>query len=577
MAKIVYGADSETLHGEPLSLQFYSEDVPHESLYFVNAQTAFRTFVAWIKKRQRHTQHVVYVHHLAFDLVEFLWGHHPKLVSAGGDFDFNVHGLHFVGVYGAPTFLRVTNGKDLTVTFVDSFSWFRESLDAASVRVCPTLRKLPRPAELGEKKFTARDTKFCEYAMRDAVVAYHLGRAIEAVHVQWDLRQCVSVADMSATIFRHQFLDYCIPQPNIDVIEAAMASYHGGKNNITARSGWYSGVTALDISSAFPHAMSLMPAFAQAKLYKRFRAAKRVQSVPPYGVYRVRGVVDACAWPVLFSHEFKKLEGDIHDVWVQGFELNEALESEEFHPRRVEGFYYDAERDNQAPALRTFCETFYELKERESNKVVRYLLKLILNALYGKFIQTRKRGSSEYTDVDAGTTTTAADLVAGGMFHPFIASATTGQPRARIHRLEHHYEALHTATDGVLTQRSVVRRHGVGDFDLSPSHETKLGSVTVEARDADLMLVRNKCYVLYARKSEDTTPSKVFVGKHILKYAKHGFQGSVTELEKMMASGRRKYSITRPNTLKESLKRKLVPNKFERHEFTLKVPPLAPR
>jgi len=55
----------------------------------------------------------------------------------------------------------------------------------------------------------------------------------------------------------------------------------------------------------------------------------------------------------------------------------------------------------------------------------------------------------------------------------------------------------------------------------------------------------------------------------------HGFQGSVTELEKMVSSGRRKYTVTRPNKLKESLKRGLTPNDFIPREYVLKVGRLA--
>jgi hypothetical protein len=72
-------------------------------------------------------------------------------------------------------------------------------------------------------------------------------------------------------------------------------------------------------------------------------------------------------------------------------------------------------------------------------------------------------------------------------------------------------------------------------------------------------------------------PSLVFKGKHILKYALHGFQGRVTDLERLIASNRRKYSVSRPNRLKESLKRGLTPNEFIKREYTLKVGPVALR
>lgn len=571
MDKYVYGADTETIHGKPMTLQFYSEDIACEDMYFVNEDTALPTFIKWCAQRKKNVQHVVYVHKLDFDLVEFLWGRHELLAHT--EFDFKYGKARISGVYGTPTFARIQFGNGVSILFVDSFSYFRESLAKASLRVCPDLPKLRRVDGLGEKLFTKRDSGFCDYAMRDAVVAYHLGKSIEGLHQEFDLTQCVSVADMAARVFKHKFLDYEIPQPSRDIVERALLSYHGGKNNVTVESGWYEDTTSIDISSAFPESMHAMPSFSNGKAYKAFRAGNGVRRVPDYGVYAVSGRADACPWPCVFSHSFKPLSGDIDRVWMQGFELNEALSSGELRASRINGYFYDVARDNQAPALRAYVDFFYERKESAENPVNRFMYKLLLNSLYGKFIQTRKRGSIAYTDIDSGDTTTAADLIAGGMFHPFIASAITAKPRARIHRLEHEYQALHTATDGVFTQRRVTRG---ANFDLQPGKgKTRLGSLTVEAEKATLLLLRNKTYVLYAAKGPKTTPSVVFKGRHIRKFALHGFQGSVTDLERLAATGKRTYTVKRANRLKESVKRKLTPNDFVTKQFTLRVGPLA--
>src|SRR6185503_18643355 len=120
---------------------------------------------------------------------------------------------------------------------------------------------------------------------------------------------------------------------------------------------------------------------------------------------------------------------------------------------------------------------------------MRAMQKFILNSISGKFIETRKRNSCAFTDVDADTTVTACELIAGGMFHPFIASAITAHTRARIHRLEHKYKAIHTATDGIMTQAKNAKGEGKG-----------LGALTVEAENATTLLLRNKCYVVYTAK-----------------------------------------------------------------------------
>lgn len=561
--KYVYGADSETVKGKPNSLQFYSEDCVCDDIYFVDEKSASKTFLRWCGARKRNALHVVYVHNLAFDLVEFLWGHHKKLVSDGSEFDFRIADAHIHGVYGSPTFASIALGKDRRIVLIDSFSFYRSSLDAAAKIFCPSLPKLSRPKSLGEIRYTARDKGFSRYAMRDAVIAYHLGRAIETMHQEYDLQQCVSVADMAARIFRHSFLTYTIPQPPRDVIECALLSYHGGKNNLAATPGWYSNVTSLDIKSAYPHAMREMPAFSNAKLYRRY-AAKRVGHVPEYGVYYVTGRVRDCQWPSVFSHGFKALTGSIDRVAMHGVEVNEAMRSGELSATKIRGWYYDHEKDHQAPALRAFVDDFFEKKESVKDKGMRQWFKFTLNSISGKFIQTRKRGTCAYTDIDADKTVNASELIAGGMFHPFIASGITAHTRARIHTLEHKYKALHTATDGIFTQQR-----------CNLKNDSRLGALSVEAR-GDLLLVRNKCYVLYTDKpTADSFPSKAFEGKHIAKAAKHGFQGSVYDLERLIATGKRKYTVNRPHRLKEAINRGLTPNEFLKREYTLKVGPIS--
>lgn len=567
MDKIIYGGDTETVHGHPNSLQFYSEDVACSDIYFVSDKDAAKTFLKWCGTRRRNHQHVVYVHNLAFDLIEFLWGSHEKLVENGGEFEFTNGAWNIRGLYGSPTYCTVSRGHDLQIILVDSFSFFRGTLAQVADIVCPDLPKLARIRDIGQRRFTAKDSKFVAYAMRDAVITYHAGKAIEELHREFDLKQCISMADLAARIFRHRFLSYSIPQPSNDVVCAALDSYHGGKNNVTVEPGWYTDVSGIDISSAYPHAMRELPAFSNSKLYRKFRGGNRSVEVPPYGVYCVSGVVQVCKWPVLFDHSFKPLSGRISDIWVQGFELNEALRSKEFKPTKIIGHLYDHERDNQAPGLRAFCDDFYARKQGETDPIKRHGYKLILNSISGKFIQTRKRTLKCYVDIDSGGVQEAAELVAGGMFHPFIASAITAHTRARIHRLEHHYKAMHTATDGIFTRDSPDKsgRHKV------VRKASKLGDLTHEVQ-GDLLLIRNKCYIVYGDKGG--FDSRAFMGKRILKYAKHGFQGSVYDLERLVATRKRKYTIMHANKLKESIKSGSTPNDFVEREYTLRVGPI---
>lgn len=564
MRKYLYGGDTETIQGEPLTFQFYSEDYACDDiLWITDPSRASRMLTDWCRKLPSRAQHIIYVHNLNFDMVSFFWDVKHKLVEApSGEFDFQCHGWHVTGVYGAPTFARLSDGKR-TVFLVDSYSYYRASLAKAAEVFCPGLPKLSMPPGLGKKRFKASDLDFCEYAMRDSVVAYHIGIALEALHNEFDLVQTVSVADMAARIFRHHYLEQTIPQPPRAIMECALNSYHGGKNNVSVKPGWFTGVSSLDISSAYPHAMAGFPSFYEAKLYKKY-LARAPKTVPPLGVYRVRGVVSDCKWPVLFAHDFTPLRGErVEGVCVSGYELNEAIASGEFKPTNVAGWFYDEERDRHDPPLKRFVAEFYARKEAEKDKAKRAMYKFILNSISGKFIQTRKRNPQLEVGIDDGMRLNeSSELIAGGMFHPFIASLITGHTRARIHKLEHEYEALHTATDGIFTRKPVT---------MAP--QKGLGAIVNEAQ-GDLLMLRNKLYILYGDAKPDTPPEELsagFEGKRIVKAALHGFAGRVQDLEGLVVTGRRKYDAKRVNRLRASLKADMTPNEFRQQAYVLKV------
>jgi hypothetical protein len=503
-------------------------------------------------------------------------------LSAAGDFKFTVGDWKVNGVYGAPTFARLSNRRrNVQILIVDSFLWFQGSLEKAAQLFCPDLPKLEKPKRLGSFAYTSANDHFVAYAMRDAEIDYHIGVSVQRLVHEFDIRQPVSLANMAALIFKRHYLRYTIPQPSAAIIDASLKSYHGGKNNIVKGTElrWHEDVSLMDISSAYPYAMSLCPAFSREDLYKRYTLTRGAKHVPDFGVYQVSGYANTCDWPVIFRHDFEPITGgNFHDIWIQGFELNEAIRSEEISVEKIRGYYYDSDKDSCDPSLLRYVLDFYARKQSASDQVLRHMYKILLNALYGKFIQTRKNSRVLYTDTDSEVSLVeAGDLVAGGLFQPFIASAITAHPRAYIHQIEHAHAALHTATDGIVTREKKARRvpHG-------PSASEGLGTLTIEAR-GDLLLFRNKLNILYgdlaakkypltsSEKKNGVKPSKAFPGKRIIKFAKHGFQGTEFDLERLAASGDREYYVTTPNQLRESVKRGLDVNKFEKRRKSLKL------
>lgn len=563
---IIYGADSETCQGPPFSFQFYTEDVKKEEIIVkTTSRTATRDFLKVVGQIAKHRKPVtVYVHNLEFDMPSFFYDRLSKLKDE--EFKFKAYGWTVEGVYANVCFFTCTKGRKI-VTFIDSYAFLKTSLAKLAVLICPHLPKLKHPEGLGKKIFSFRDKNFVAYAMRDAEIAYFVGRYLQAMHDDFDVSQCYSGPHFASRVFRRQYVTTSIPLPSKKITYSAMHSYHGGKNNLVATPGWYMDVKVLDIISAYPWAMRKLPSFYDASLYKSIEGKGHPDGPLPYfGIYKIWGEVKDCLWPSLYQHNFKKLVGYANGVWVTGPELNEAMRTGEVEIEALSGYFYEAESDLNVSPFPAYIDKFFELKDTAPNAIMRLFYKVcLLNSLYGKFIQTR--GNDHHISVihDDGTWTDERILVAGGLFNPFIASLITGIVRAEIHKLEHQYKAIHTSTDGI--------------FSTMPMAQIKetpgLGGLKIEAR-GDALILRNKVYIIYNdfplnpdRPNE--LKSRAYKGKYIHKYALHGFHGTVYDLEKMSLTGNAQYTYTKVNKLRESLRRNLIVNNFEKRTASLKL------
>lgn len=566
----IIGFDTETMEGPPITVQFYSEQLPQvDACLFVTEGNVTRESLRHLSKYCKHGEYVIYGHNLKFDLLSLFYPRYRELVQKkDGTFSFSYDNWTIEGIYGVPTFCRMLKG-DAKITIVDSYGWFRTSLAKASKLVCPGLPKLSHPEGLGSKLFADDDMEFIEYAMRDAEVAYHIGVAIDEMHHKFDLRQSISVANMAANIFQQHYISETAPIYNTGprILVGARAAYHGGKNNVYpgAAPAWHSHIDAWDLSSAYPHAMTEMPAFSKPNLFAAARVFnKNVKEVPKDGMYQISGKMAECAWPALFESEqrsMKPLRDAFENQWVTGIELNEALRADEVKLTKVMGHVYDTDKDPVTEtALQRYVQDFYEMKSDATDPVHRYLYKVLMNSLYGKFIQQRDVEDEEGN----------IHKKPGPLYHPFMASLITGHTRAVMHQLEHYTQAIHTATDGIFCGANNSPKDG--KFPFAP--DTGLGAIESEGEDMELCLLRNKCYLLYTDEPGNGFKSFVRPDRYVAKFATHGFQGGPKVLEELVMHNKRKYQVEKPNTLRISVRQNRVPNKFEKRDMFLKVPPI---
>jgi hypothetical protein len=554
---IIIGGDTETFKGEPFSFQFYSEDIEIENITFTNGKDSFRSFISFLNTLPNDgSSYVIYFHNLTYDIVSLFYSRKETLLDETGEFKYGKWKIKFL--FGDTVYVTLTHSsKRKTVYLVDSARFLMASLSKLADTFFPDLPKLDPPKGLGQKKFGPNNKKFISYSMQDAKIVYHLGKLIDGVHLSHDVRQSVSIAQLASRIFRHAYMKNDIPLPMRKIVYASLHSYHGGKNLFIGKPGLYKNINCVDIISAYPYAMSLLPSFSKPELYKGWKSWDDTP-VPELGIYKVTGYVHPCDYPIIYDHGFQKMSGKF-TAWITGFELNEAMEKEEIEIEEVFGYFYDGDGDNVPSPFKEFVDYFFEAKETAADPVTRHFNKIILNSLYGKFIQKnyRKNCFEFIFDVDTEKLIEVQpDFEAGGMFHPFIASLITGHTRTYIHRLEHQFKAIHTSTDGIVTKRKPKEIPGLGGYKIEFS--------------GDMLILRNKLYIGYNNEPNDR-PSVIYPGKYIHKYALHGFRGSVETLERIVKDNVRKYKYIKVNKLRESHKRGLNVNAFEEREATIKI------
>jgi hypothetical protein len=510
------GFDTETCYGKVFALGistpssyvvFHGLNKPFLKLL---AETLFRFDVG---KREKTI--VAGAHNLGFDLGCLIFEEMTKkgidVKKAPREINFKIPGTEivFYCVMSRPCFGHLEYGRK-KIYLLDTYSFFQASLEQTLKAIGSPVQKQAKPKELGKRIIPLPELQ--PYLKADCEGSRTLVEHILSFHKEYNIKLCVSLPQMASRIFRHYYVKKDFVHPNHSIIKASLFSYHGGKNypktdlekSKLGSGKWFDNVTLLDVRSAFPEAMVHLPDFQRGE----FLEAKNLKEClkHEWGIFEVSGYLDKCKWGCLYDHGFNPLQGKVDRIWVTSYELRESIRSREFLVSKARGYYFNPV--GRGSPFRDFVRHFYKLKEKATDPVRRNFYKGILNSLYGKFIQR--------TIHDNGIVT------CGSMFDPFIGSLITGFVRAKLHRLEHKYNSIHTATDGFMTLQS-AKKEDLGDY---------IGDLKIE-NFGKALIVRNKLYIHYNAKNEPA------------KWGLHGFQGSKEELIKIVQSKKYHYRTER--------------------------------
>jgi hypothetical protein len=402
--------------------------------------TTVKRFWDLVEERARnHTKFYIFAHNAGFDAC---------VLDAFNELPKRGWSLSTAVVESPPVILTWRkDGK--CIRFLDTLNWWRTSLEELGKSV--DLQKLPMPVE------SASVEKWNEYNRRDVEIIHR------AIHAWWVFLKKYDLGAFSPTLasqafraFRHRFMEYNVLIDNDQrASKLARDSLHGGRTECF-RLGWFEGpIITLDINSMYPAVMrdNVFPAVLRSvvKHPTKREMARWAKS------YCVTALVDIRTKRPRFAYvqdHYLMFPVGRFTTTLTTVDLKDALAHDEILS------CYEMALYEPAPLFQSFVDTIYSLRleaRKAGNDVQVWLLKILMNSLYGKFAQRGSNweecGKAESSDIkvwkeiDAETREVYDYRQFGGIVqlrsretesldsHPAIASHVTAYARALLWNL----------------------------------------------------------------------------------------------------------------------------------------------
>lgn len=566
---IIFGCDTETIDGEPISIQLYNPEYG-KFFFSVNANNVSDVFLSFfknLKMKSGYKNIIVFAHNLTFDLPILFYPIKEDFCSMECSFKRKnlKHNVEVDVICGNTFFATLRyrgiskirkNGKNYIdckrrVQIIDTSRYFEGSLEYLCETLQLPVKKLKKPENLGNKNCII-DDYFKRYAIIDAIAVYHIGKFIFDMHREFDIPLSVSVSQQAQRIFTRKFMPIndLARLPPKRMIEPFILSYHGGKNGFyLPHAQQIKNVTEIDVVSMYPWAMTQLPSWTEGVYRQTYE-----YEANKWGVYCFTGFVKNCKYPIIPNHDFKYKHGLLENVWVASPEFDNAIKHGEIiEIKDIKGIIFEPTGTATNPFI-DYVKFFFDKKANAENEPKRIYYKKLGNCLYGKTMQNvlyRNEYDFEYelkkiknnTDNNSRILITNTKINgrlyrAGGLFHPVIATWITSLARARLHDMEHEFEALDSSTDSVKTTKNIT------------FNEKILGGLSVKNKSDSCIFLRNKCYMMLDAQGEIL---KDKYGREVC--AHHGFGGKPKDLYKLWLNKATSYKYSRMTRLRESVKR----------------------
>lgn len=362
-------------------------------------------------------------------------------------------------------FLSLSIGKHVVI-FYDLCQYFHISLEKAAKKYS-IWQKQEMETKNFNKSFVALNReRILSYCIMDARICGLLGEYMNyCFKPLGGFHKPISNAYISEYYFKQNVAMPDFLKIPYNVLEAAYNSYHGGRFEVIKR-GCFENVSCYDINSAYPAEYLNLVDYTQGKWQK--------SKIPSEHGFYLAKIKFNKSW--IYPHPANMGSLKIYPRhvagWVTGDEMlyyqsNNLIEE----IKVIKGYEWQGKK---IYPLRDCVNFLYG--ERQKSEAKKYAIKIILNSIYGKFIQkTPSLIKSDYNDFDYFDRATGIFYrkvwKTGQLFNPCWAAEVTAGARLKLYDAAVKYNALAMATDSILTEKRMSESSGLGGWKCERSND----------------------------------------------------------------------------------------------------------
>jgi hypothetical protein len=368
-----------------------------------------------------------------------------------------------------------TKKRDNNCSFYDFAQFFTMPLDKAySKYIAPVTEETQLMKEQRKKGFPlefyeAHKQDVIKYCINDCKMTAELAEYwANMVERAFSIRPRKWIS--SGFLAERALLSNDIPMPLFndvayEIQELAYASFWGGRFELIQR-GFIGQCYLYDINSAYPYAMTLFPNLNKGKWVR----STKIEKDAYLGFFRI--IAEVPHGTVVAPFPFRNEQGliafpsGVFETCVTLAELKASVKDPNIRVAIQDSFQWIPQGELEFP-LRDFMQTKYNyrLALKESKDPLELAVKIILNACYGKTVQTK--GSAN-------------------LFFPVLGSFITGTVRAMLYSFvkdnKIETETVSFATDSIAVTRTL------------PFNTQELGGLKQDKEGNDTYIISNGFY-----------------------------------------------------------------------------------